>query len=75
MMLSFLSQVFTDLRSGDGETVWIDTVGYDDTGNKDDEEIFRNILKFIQSQNLTKVNMIFFCFLLDTGSLTITKRK
>ena len=52
----FLPQVFTDLRSGDGETVWIDTVGYDDTGNKDDEEIFRNILRFIQSQNLTKVN-------------------
>ena len=47
--------MFTDPRSGDGETVWIDTVGYDDTGNKDDEEIFRNILKFIQSHDLTKV--------------------
>ena len=52
------------MRSGDGDTVWIDTVGYDDTGNKDDEEIFRNILKFIQSQNLTKVNMIFMVFAL-----------
>ena len=48
-------QVFTDPRSGDGGAVWIDTVGYDDTGNKDDEEIFRNILKFIQSHDLTKV--------------------
>ena len=48
-------QVFTDTRSGEG-TVWIDTVGYDDTGSRDDEEIFRSILKFIQSQDLTKVN-------------------
>ena len=47
--------MFTDPRSGDGGAVWIDTVGYDDTGNKDDEEIFRNILKFIQSHDLTKV--------------------
>jgi len=51
-------EVFTDPRSGDGGAVWIDTVGYDDTGNKDDEEIFRNILKFIQSHDLTKVRAI-----------------
>ena len=59
--------MFTDPRSGDGGAVWIDTVGYDDTGNKDDEEIFRNILKFIQSHDLTKViKFIFFSNFLKT---------
>ena len=38
--------------------VWIDTVGYDDTNNIDDEETFKNILKFIQKQELNKVKAI-----------------
>ena len=53
-------------------------MGYDDTGNKDDEEIFRNILKFIQSQNLTKVNKrtsLVCKLLLYTGSFTKTVKK
>ena len=53
--------MFYDTRTEETEgvsCVWIDTVGYDDTGNKDDEEIFRNILRFIQSHDLTKVRTI-----------------
>ena len=38
--------------------VWIDTVGYDDTNNIDDEETFKNILKFIQEHELNKVKAI-----------------
>ena len=38
--------------------VWIDTVGYDDTNNIDDEETFKNILKFIQEHELNKVRAI-----------------
>ena len=38
--------------------VWIDTVGYDDTTNIDDEQTFKNILKFIQKHDLTKVRAI-----------------
>ena len=38
--------------------VWIDTVGYDDTDNVDDEETFKNILKFIQQNNLMKIRAV-----------------
>ena len=50
-------QIFSD-QSGDSKPVWIDTVGYDDTSNIDDEETFKNILKFIQKNNLLKIKAI-----------------
>jgi len=50
-------QVYSDLTD-ESKPVWIDTVGYDDTTNVDDEETFKSILKYIQEHQLTQVRAI-----------------
>ena len=52
-----VKEVTADLRSP-GSPVWIDTVGYDDTNRVDDEESFKEVLKFIQENHLCKVRAI-----------------
>ena len=42
----------------DTRLVWVDTVGYDDTGGGDDEATFRSILQFIQGEQLTRVRAV-----------------
>ena len=55
-------QIFPDL-SNSCQPVWIDTVGYDDTSRIDDEESFKNVLKFIQKEKLLKIKAIIWTIL------------
>ena len=55
-------QIFADLTKP-SQPVWIDTVGYDDTSRLDDEESFKNVLKFIQEENLLKIKAIIWTIL------------
>jgi len=50
-------EIFQDLGTP-GSPVWIDTMGYDDTNRVDDEESFKEVLKFIQENHLCKVRAI-----------------
>lgn len=55
-------QIFPDLTKS-SQPVWIDTVGYDDTNRVDDEESFKNVLKFIQEEKLLKIKAIIWTIL------------
>lgn len=50
-------QVFPDLNNITNP-VWIDTVGYDDSSKVDDNESFKQVLKFIQEQGLHKIKAV-----------------
>ena len=55
-------QIFADLNKP-SRPVWVDTVGYDDSTRLDDEESFKNVLKFIQEENLLKIKAIIWTIL------------
>ncbi len=45
----------------DSEPVWVDTVGWDDAECEDDET-FKDILRFIDKYNITKVFLYLLSF-------------
>ena len=38
--------------------MWVDTVGYDDSTNLSDADSFRDVLRYLNDQNLTSVRAV-----------------
>ena len=47
-------QLFSGPRE-EGGLAWVDTVGYDDTAGLEDEETFKNVLRFMAEHKLQRV--------------------
>ncbi len=57
ILSGFIMNAISDvLFQNDDEPVWVDAVGWDDA-EVEDEETFKNILKFIDKHNITKVSL------------------
>jgi hypothetical protein len=48
--------------------VWVDTVGYDDTTNSNDADSFREVLHYLNDQNLASVRAVVWTVLPQVGN-------
>jgi hypothetical protein len=60
---------------GNSCPVWVDTVGYDDTTNSNDADSFREVLHYLNAQNLTSVRAVVWTVLPQVRNLLGTRQR